>query len=39
VTCDYLLGVADVNLAKNQGAREEIRAIRSHLDRLEKHFK
>lgn len=39
VTCDYLLGVADVNLAQNQGAREEIRVIRAHLDRLERHFK
>ena len=39
VTCDFLLGVTDVNAVSNKGVTEEIRAIRAHLDRLEKHFK
>lgn len=39
VTCDYLLGVTDVNYTGNAGACEEIRKIRKHLDSLEKHLK
>ena len=39
VSCDYLLGVTDVKWSGDKGAAEEIRIIRAHLDRLEKHLK
>ena len=39
VTCDYLLGVSNINQIGNTGALEEIRKIRKHLDNLEKHLK
>ena len=39
VTCDYLLGVSDVNRMGNAGAYGEIEQIRKHLDTLEKHLK
>lgn len=42
VSCDYLLGVTDINTKgdfSNKTIQEELQAIRRHLDRLEKHLK
>lgn len=39
VTCDYLLGVSDINYTGNNAAAEEIKKIRKHLDNLQKYLK
>lgn len=38
VTCDYLLGVSDINRLGVEGARYEIEKIRKHLDNLERYL-
>ena len=38
VTCDYLLGVSDINRLGAEGARYEIEKIRKHLDNLERYL-
>ncbi len=39
VTCDYLLGVSDINYTGNNTALEEIKNIRKHLDNLQRYLK
>lgn len=39
VTCDYLLGVSDINYTGNNTALEEIKSIRKHLDNLQRYLK
>lgn len=39
VTCDYLLGVSDINYSGSNAGIEEIKQIRKHLDNLQRYIK